>query len=254
MHGSSCVLVTVINVCTCVPDNATPWDARPSASPSLSEVASPIDSLSMPSPSSHLAPAPDLPHLPPLDIPRDPAARDGRTERSKSPQKAELLNPDLMSQGRRAATTSGSSRAKKDGGRSTHKERVVQPAPEGEGGKRGHGGDHKHSRSTRGRSRERSTRDNRESTHSPSSSKLPHTNGNSREDMERYSKAELEQSMARPREPGQNLGEGRTSLPHKNTSSHAAGRKATVSPGPWKIPGSDKLPSTLRTGTSTLSR
>lgn len=31
-------------------------------------------------------------------------------------------------------------------------------------------------------------------------------------------------------------------------------RKATVSPGPWKIPGSDKLPSTLRSGSSTVSR
>ncbi|XP_029019710.1 membrane-associated guanylate kinase, WW and PDZ domain-containing protein 2a isoform X3 [Betta splendens] len=236
-------------------DNAAPWDARPSASPSLSEVASPIDSLSMPSPSSHLAPAPDLPHLPPLDVPRDPVARDGRTERSKSPQKAELLNPDPMSQGRRAAASGGGSRAKKESGRSTHKEHVVQPAAEGEGGKQGHGGDHKHSRSTRGRSRERSARDNREATQSPSSSRLPHTNGNSREDLERYSKAELEQSQARPREPGQSLGEGRPSLPHKSTSiGGGAGRKATVSPGPWKIPGSDKLPSTLRAGTSTLSR
>uniref|UniRef100_A0A8C4HQ76 Membrane-associated guanylate kinase, WW and PDZ domain-containing protein 1 n=1 Tax=Dicentrarchus labrax TaxID=13489 RepID=A0A8C4HQ76_DICLA len=174
-------------------DNAAPWDARPSASPSLSEVAPPIDSLSMSSPSSHLAPAPDPPHLPPLD--------------------AELLNTDPISQGRRAATTSGSGKAKKEGGRSTHK---------------GH--------------------------------RLPHTNGNSREDVERYSggqqQVDSEQSNPRPRELDRGLGESRPSLPNKSTSSSgsAAGRKATVSPGPWKIPGSDKLPSTLRTGTSTLSR
>ncbi|XP_069834297.1 membrane-associated guanylate kinase, WW and PDZ domain-containing protein 2 isoform X4 [Dendropsophus ebraccatus] len=31
-------------------------------------------------------------------------------------------------------------------------------------------------------------------------------------------------------------------------------RKATVSPGPWKIPGSDKLPSSLKSGTSAMSR
>ncbi|XP_069484136.1 membrane-associated guanylate kinase, WW and PDZ domain-containing protein 2 isoform X7 [Ambystoma mexicanum] len=31
-------------------------------------------------------------------------------------------------------------------------------------------------------------------------------------------------------------------------------RKATVSPGPWKIPGSDKLPGVLKAGTSALSR
>ncbi|XP_026218272.1 membrane-associated guanylate kinase, WW and PDZ domain-containing protein 2a isoform X2 [Anabas testudineus] len=241
-------------------DNATPWDARPSASPSLSEVAPAIDSLSMSSPSSHLAPAPDPPHLPDLDVPRDPVARDSRTERSKSPQKAELLNPDLISQGRRLASTGGSTRAKKEGGRSTHKGHRVQPTPEGEGGKEGHSGDPKHSRSTRGRSKERNTGDNREFTDSPSSSKLPHTNG-SREEVECYSnvqqqqQVQLEQSKPRPREVDRSLGESRPSLPIKTTSSgSAAGRKATVSPGPWKIPGSDKLPSTLRTGTTTLSR
>uniref|UniRef100_A0A7N8YKJ4 Membrane associated guanylate kinase, WW and PDZ domain containing 2a n=1 Tax=Mastacembelus armatus TaxID=205130 RepID=A0A7N8YKJ4_9TELE len=203
-------------------DNATPWDAHPSASPSLSEVAPPIDSLSMSSPSSHLGTAPDPSHLPPLDVPRDPVARDSRTERSKSPQKAELLNPEPISQGRRAATTGGSGRAKKEGGRATHKGHRVQPTTEGEGGKEGHSGESKPPRSTRGRSKERNMGDNREPTHSPSTS---------------------------------NLGENRSSLPNKSTSSGSTmGRKVTVSPGPWKIPGSDKLPSTLRTGTSTLSR
>ncbi|XP_056223089.1 membrane-associated guanylate kinase, WW and PDZ domain-containing protein 2a isoform X2 [Seriola aureovittata] len=248
-------------------DNAAPWDARPSASPSLSEVAPPIDSLSMSSPSSHLAPAPDPPHLLPLDVPRDLVARDSRTERSKSPQKAELLNPDPISQGRRAATTGGSGRAKKEGGRSTRKGHRVQPTAEGEGGKEGQSGEPKPSRSTRGRSKERNTGDNRECAHSPSSSKLPHTNGNSRDDVGRYSggrqqqqqQVEPEQGKPRSRELDRSLGESRPSLPNKSTSSSsisssAAGRKATVSPGPWKIPGSDKLPSTLRTGTSTLSR
>uniref|UniRef100_A0A7N8X433 Membrane-associated guanylate kinase, WW and PDZ domain-containing protein 1 n=1 Tax=Mastacembelus armatus TaxID=205130 RepID=A0A7N8X433_9TELE len=181
-------------------DNATPWDAHPSASPSLSEVAPPIDSLSMSSPSSHL-------------------------ERSKSPQKG-------------------------------HR---VQPTTEGEGGKEGHSGESKPPRSTRGRSKERNMGDNREPTHSPSTSKLPHTNGNSREDVERYNsvqqQVELEHSKPRPWELDRSLGENRSSLPNKSTSSGSTmGRKVTVSPGPWKIPGSDKLPSTLRTGTSTLSR
>ncbi|XP_008292325.1 membrane-associated guanylate kinase, WW and PDZ domain-containing protein 2a, partial [Stegastes partitus] len=239
-------------------DNAAPWDARPSASPSLSEVAPPIDSLSMSSPSSHLAPAPDPPHLPPQDVPRDPVARDSRTERPKSPQKAELLNPDPTGQGRRVATTGGSGRAKKEGGRSTHKGHRMQPAADGEGGKEGQSGEPKPSRSTRGRSKERNTGDTREPTHSPSGSKLPHTNGNSREDAERWSggkQVEPEQGKPRPREPDRGQGESRPSLPSKSTSSGiAAGRKVTVSPGPWKIPGSDKLPSTLRTGTSRLSR
>ncbi|KAM4523622.1 membrane-associated guanylate kinase, WW and PDZ domain-containing protein 2a isoform 2-T2 [Fundulus diaphanus] len=216
-------------------DNAAPWDGRPSASPSLSEVGPPIDSLSMPTPSSHLAPASDPPHVPPQNATRDAVARDGQTERSKSPQKAELLlNRDLLVQGGRIAT---SGRAKTDGGRSTHKGHRMQHTTDGEGDKEGQGGEPKPSRSTRGRSKER--------THSLSSSKIPHTNGNSGESAERRGKARL-------RDLDGDLGDSR---PGKSTSSGTtAGRKATVSPGPWKIPGSDKLPSTLRTGASTLSR
>uniref|UniRef100_A0A803TNU3 Membrane-associated guanylate kinase, WW and PDZ domain-containing protein 2 n=1 Tax=Anolis carolinensis TaxID=28377 RepID=A0A803TNU3_ANOCA len=37
-------------------------------------------------------------------------------------------------------------------------------------------------------------------------------------------------------------------------STNTTARKATVSPGPWKIPGSDKLPSVLKSGTSAMSR
>lgn len=246
----------LLTVCVCVPDNAAPWDARPSASPSLSEVAPPIDNLSMPSPSSHLAPALDPPHLPPLDVPRELVAGDGRKERSMSPCRPELLSPDLNSQGRRAATAVGSGRARKEGGRSTHKGHRAQPTTEGEGGKEGQSGEPKPSRSTRGRSKERHPGDNRESNRPPTASMPPHTNGSSREDVEWHSagqQVEPEQNNPRSRGADRGLGESRLSLPNKSTSS-TAGRKATVSPGPWKIPGSDKLPSTLRTGQSTLSR
>ncbi|KAF7246609.1 Membrane-associated guanylate kinase, WW and PDZ domain-containing protein 2 [Varanus komodoensis] len=37
-------------------------------------------------------------------------------------------------------------------------------------------------------------------------------------------------------------------------STNMTARKATVSPGPWKIPGSDKLPGVLKSGTSAMSR
>uniref|UniRef100_A0A8D0FME9 Membrane-associated guanylate kinase, WW and PDZ domain-containing protein 2 n=1 Tax=Strix occidentalis caurina TaxID=311401 RepID=A0A8D0FME9_STROC len=37
-------------------------------------------------------------------------------------------------------------------------------------------------------------------------------------------------------------------------STNTTVRKATVSPGPWKIPGSDKLPSVLKSATSAMSR
>ncbi|KAJ6666345.1 hypothetical protein lerEdw1_000618 [Lerista edwardsae] len=60
-----------------------------------------------------------------------------------------------------------------------------------------------------------------------------------------------------PKEPARKPSE----LPRKghlhsiNThSTNATARKATVSPGPWKIPGSDKLPGVLKSGTSAMSR
>ncbi|KAM8909507.1 membrane-associated guanylate kinase, WW and PDZ domain-containing protein 2a isoform 4-T4 [Spinachia spinachia] len=204
-------------------DNAAPWDARPSASPSLSEVAPPIDDLTVPSPSSHLAP--DPPHLPPPDFLRDPVARDGGTERSKSPRGGGRPNPDPVGPGRRAAS------AQKEGGR-----RGV--------GKEGQSGEPKPPRSTRGRSQERHTGGHGDNTEPPGSSRLPHTNGV--QQLQQH-QGDSEQSRTRPREPEG----GGPGLPGK---SGAAGRKATVSPGPWKIPGSDRLPGTLRAATSTLSR
>ncbi|XP_072257836.1 membrane-associated guanylate kinase, WW and PDZ domain-containing protein 2 isoform X6 [Pyxicephalus adspersus] len=42
--------------------------------------------------------------------------------------------------------------------------------------------------------------------------------------------------------------------PSNTRSTNTAPRKATVSPGPWKIPGSDKLPSSLKSGSSAMSR
>uniref|UniRef100_A0A3Q3AFZ1 Membrane-associated guanylate kinase, WW and PDZ domain-containing protein 1 n=1 Tax=Kryptolebias marmoratus TaxID=37003 RepID=A0A3Q3AFZ1_KRYMA len=221
-------------------DNASPWDGRPSASPSLSEVAPLIDSFSTPSPSSHLASAPDLPHLPPQDVPRD----------GKSPQRPELLIRDPISQARRVAPGGGSSRAKKEGGRSTHQgHRVQQPPADGEGGKEGQSGEPGAFRSSRGRSKERTAGDSRDCAHSPSSSKTQHANGTSRNAGECWSDGK--QGKSRLREPDGGPGESRPS----KSGGTAAGRKATVSPGPWKIPGSDKLPSALRTGASTtLSR
>lgn len=164
-----------------------------------------------------MAPAPDLPLLPPLDVPRDLVAGDGRKEHAKSPQEAELWNLDPNSQGRRVA---------KEGGRSTHK---------GGGGEEA-----KPSRSSRGRSKDRTAEGPGESTQPAGATVLPHTNGNSRDEVD-----------PRPWEQDPGSGDSRLAPPSK---SGTAGRKTTVSPGPWKIPGSDKLPSALRAGTSTLSR
>lgn len=233
-----CVLLMVVSVAVSVPDNASPWDGRPSASPSLSEVAPLIDSLSTPSPSSHLASAPHLPHLPPQDVPQD----------RKSPPRAELLIRDPVSQARRVAAGGGSSRAKKEGGRPTHQgHRVQQPTADAEGCKEGPSGEAGAFRSSRGASKERSAGDSGDGSHCSSSSKVQRSNGTSGGTAERWS----DWKPSKPREPDGGPAESRSG----RSSGTAAGRKATVSPGPWKIPGSDKLPSALRAGAaSTLSR
>lgn len=133
----------------------------------------------------------------------------------RSKSPIEQINP-----GRRAR----SSRAKKEGGRSAQKGTE-------EGGREAL----KLSKTNRGRSKER--KDN--------SKQSPHTNGNSKDDIKHYSGGGIVHKKSN---------EMYQALANNSTSISTAGRKATVSPGPWKIPGSDKLPSTLRSGTSTLSR
>ncbi|KAI5093855.1 membrane-associated guanylate kinase, WW and PDZ domain-containing protein 2 isoform X2 [Silurus meridionalis] len=60
----------------------------------------------------------------------------------------------------------------------------------------------------------------------------------------------VQQVKGQASEPDRGTGERKTARNAANT----AGRKVTVSPGPWKIPGSDKLPSSLRSASSTISR
>ncbi|XP_042153867.1 membrane-associated guanylate kinase, WW and PDZ domain-containing protein 2-like isoform X3 [Oncorhynchus tshawytscha] len=272
-------------------DSTSPWDARPSASPSLSEVALPPDTLTMPSPSSHLTPSqqppgPDLARLPPQEVPREPAVQESRkADRSQSPRKAqtEPQNPDQTGHGRRdrdrpSGSGCSNGRAKqKEGGRSTRRGSCPK-----EGGPVGRdellpgGGEPKSS--SRGRSKERiagesssTSQGKREPTQSPTKGSKPsytNSNGNgssgggtqsgssSHPDVSVGHQGEPAQEKPRPREAERGPGETRPCRPNKSTSSGstAVGRKATVSPGPWKIPGSDKLPSTLRSGTSTVSR
>uniref|UniRef100_A0A6Q2XT05 Membrane-associated guanylate kinase, WW and PDZ domain-containing protein 1 n=2 Tax=Esox lucius TaxID=8010 RepID=A0A6Q2XT05_ESOLU len=228
-------------------DSPSTWDARPSASPSLSEVALLPDPVTTPSPSSHLTPpqqppGPNSAHLPPPEVPREVAARESRrAERSNSPRKApaEPRHTDQTSQGRDRDRTSvsGSRKAKqKEGGRSTRNQSgPKEVGPVGRDGQPPAGGDPKHSKSLpRGRSKERKA------------------GGNAGVGQ----LGEPAPEKPRTREAERGPGEIRTGRPSKSNGSGSSvvGRKPTMSPGPWKIPGSDKLPSTLRSGTSTMSR
>ncbi|KAK7130212.1 hypothetical protein R3I93_019748 [Phoxinus phoxinus] len=117
---------------------------------------------------------------------------------------------------------------------------------------------HKSSRAkSKERKRERSNTPSRKRD-SPKTSPTTDTNmngGNGCLDGSNNQQGSLVPFKALPKEPekGQMSQESRPSHNSK-TSSSASGRKATVSPGPWKIPGTDKLPSTLRSATSTISR
>ncbi|XP_034145943.1 membrane-associated guanylate kinase, WW and PDZ domain-containing protein 2a isoform X3 [Esox lucius] len=269
-------------------DSPSTWDARPSASPSLSEVALLPDPVTTPSPSSHLTPpqqppGPNSAHLPPPEVPREVAARESRrAERSNSPRKApaEPRHTDQTSQGRDRDRTSvsGSRKAKqKEGGRSTRNQSgPKEVGPVGRDGQPPAGGDPKHSKSLpRGRSKERkaggssssASHGKREPAQSPTKgSSHTNSNGNSAAGTQSGCSSHPDAGVGqlgepapekpRTREAERGPGEIRTGRPSKSNGSGSSvvGRKPTMSPGPWKIPGSDKLPSTLRSGTSTMSR
>uniref|UniRef100_A0A672RI23 Membrane-associated guanylate kinase, WW and PDZ domain-containing protein 1 n=1 Tax=Sinocyclocheilus grahami TaxID=75366 RepID=A0A672RI23_SINGR len=205
-------------------DSPAPWDAHTTASPSLSEVAPPLDSLSNPSASSHVNPPTDPPH-------------------TSGPESRAL---EQASVGKRSALAGGvGDGTKQREGSRTNRHSIggksqQQYLDEFAGEPKSHKGSQAKSKERR---RERSNTPSRKRDSPKTSPNDTNMNGGN---------GCLD---AQPKEPekGQMSQESRPSHNSK-TSSSASGRKATVSPGPWKIPGSDKLPSTLRSATSTISR
>ncbi|XP_058272821.1 membrane-associated guanylate kinase, WW and PDZ domain-containing protein 2a isoform X14 [Hemibagrus wyckioides] len=197
-------------------DSPAPWDPNPPASSSVSEVAPPPESLTNTSPtSSHVNPSTEPPHMPLID--------------------AEA--PESCHQGLKAAEKAGAGSSR---GQNRHRE-GSRTRRRSSGGNKGHQNrsDDMKAESNKSRSKERK-RD------------LPKALRGSTE-VNRGSVEGvgiLQQVKGQAREPDRGTGERKTS---KN-SSNMASRKATVSPGPWKIPGSDKLPSSLRSASSTISR
>ncbi|XP_061085844.1 LOW QUALITY PROTEIN: membrane-associated guanylate kinase, WW and PDZ domain-containing protein 2-like [Conger conger] len=189
-------------------DGSAPWDARPSASPSLSEVAPPLDTvLTNPSPSSHPAPPPEPAQpLPPVGG-RDRGPEPGRGRRGES-------------------------------GRSTRRHRGNRAGAKGEG-----------LPESPGARREK-----------PDPAELATGHHNSAPAREkREQRAEKSGKLARNAGSGQSNGNapesrGKAQPNHTPSGGRAPDKKATVSPGPWRIPGSDRLPGTLRSGSSTVSR
>ncbi|XP_041935593.1 LOW QUALITY PROTEIN: membrane-associated guanylate kinase, WW and PDZ domain-containing protein 2a [Alosa sapidissima] len=281
-------------------DNPAPWDAHPTASPSLSEVAAPtLDSArSNPSPPSHLSPPPDPPLLLPSPLETVVAAA-AAAERSQSPWGAEtgvvVGDQAAGAPGQRLpAHHGGSLRASQqsDGGGRTAQQQGGGAAGRGGqlealgGGGAGEPLESKASKSSRARSKERrdgrgssasgtSGRKRADAARSPSRGPRPcHTdsslnggasgpgtgtvpvgsNGGNNGGPDTPASQQRAEHKAQLRELERGGKESRGGGHHATKSSGTSGRKATVSPGPWKIPGSDKLPSTLRSGSSTVSR
>ncbi|RXN10962.1 membrane-associated guanylate WW and PDZ domain-containing 2 [Labeo rohita] len=232
-------------------DSPTPWDAHTTASPSLSEVAPPLDSLSNPSASSHVNPPTDPPHTSSLEAAGPDCSQGPRGPESRALEQASV--------GKRSALAGGvgGGTKQRDGSRANHRS---------SGGKSQQqyldelAGEPKSHKSSRAKSKERRReRSNTPSRKRDSPKTIPNdTNmngGNGCLDGSNNQQGVLVPFKALPKEPekGQMSQECRPSHNSK-TSNSAPGRKATVSPGPWKIPGTDKLPSTLRSATSTISR
>ncbi|XP_051974424.1 membrane-associated guanylate kinase, WW and PDZ domain-containing protein 2-like [Xyrauchen texanus] len=231
-------------------DSPTPWDARTTASPSLSEVAPPLDSLSNPS-ASHVNPPPDPPHTSSLEakVPNS----------SQGPRGSESRALEQASMGKKSGLAGRGGTKHREGGRTN------RCSSEGKG-RQHHDRDElleesyesKPLKSSRAKSKER----RRERSNTPSrkrespKSLQPDTNingGNGNPEGSGNQQGAAVQLKALPKEPVKGHVESRPDRNSKN-SSNPPSRKATVSPGPWKIPGSEKLPSTLRSANSTISR
>lgn len=178
----------------------------------MPEVAPPLESLTNPSPSSHVNPSTEPPHAPLVD-----------TEASES-----------CHQGLKAAEKAGVGSGR---GQNRHREgsRARRRSTGGNKGQQSRSDDAK-AESNKSRSKERK-RDPPKPLRGSAE-----VNGGTVEGI-----GIVQQVKGQARE---GTGDRKTS---KNTSNMAS-RKATVSPGPWKIPGTDKLPSSLRSASSTISR
>ncbi|XP_051746829.1 membrane-associated guanylate kinase, WW and PDZ domain-containing protein 2a isoform X6 [Ctenopharyngodon idella] len=232
-------------------DSPAPWDTHTTASPSLSEVAPPLDSLSNPSASSHVNPPTDPPHTLSLEAAGPDCSQGPRGPESRALEQTSVGKRSAMAGGVGGGTKQreGSRTNRRSSGGKVQQQYLDELA-----------GEPKSHKSSRAKSKER----RRERSNTPSRKRdSPKTSptdtnmngGNGCLDGSNNQQGTLVPFKALPKEPekGQMSQESRPSHNSK-TSSSASGRKATVSPGPWKIPGTDKLPSTLRSATSTISR
>ncbi|XP_031448404.1 membrane-associated guanylate kinase, WW and PDZ domain-containing protein 2 [Phasianus colchicus] len=266
-------------------DEPSSWSAPAATSPGLQEVALSLDDIISPLSSSHIAPPSDPSHQispePTWDIKRE---HDGRKpkelsvnghkkkrlgeqrERSASPKKADRSKHDEpswkgYSEGKTKVT---------DGGRLTSESRAVGHSVMMEAGAREHvcagSSDEQFGRLKKPESKRGGSLSKREDHRSTNTSEKKSAAAPDHAKLD--AGATKTYSSNRCSSPGSDMDhsqrdpDGKPSeFPRKGhlhpistRSTNTTVRKATVSPGPWKIPGSDKLPGVLKSGTSAMSR
>lgn len=266
-------------------DEPNSWSAPSATSPGLPEVALSLDDIISPLSSSHIAPPSDPSHQispePTWDIKREHDVRkpkelsvNGHKKKRLGEQRERSASPKKVDRSKHEeASWKGYSEGKNksiDGGRPTSESQVVGHGVMIEAGTREHvcaeTSDEQFGRlrkpeSKRGGSLSK-REDHKSTTTSEKKSAAASDHGKLDTGATKTYSSNRCSSPAIDMDHSQRDPDGRPNeLPRKGhlhsistRSTNTTVRKATVSPGPWKIPGSDKLPSVLKSGTSAMSR
>ncbi|XP_031962683.1 membrane-associated guanylate kinase, WW and PDZ domain-containing protein 2 isoform X8 [Corvus moneduloides] len=266
-------------------DEPNSWSAPSATSPGLPEVALSLDDIISPLSSSHIAPPSDPSHQispePTWDIKREHDVRkpkelsvNGHKKKRLGEQRERSASPKKVDRSKHEeASWKGYSEGKNkttDGGRPTSESKVVGHSVMIEAGTREHvcagASDEQFGRLRKPESKRGGSLSKKEDHRSTNTSEKKAAAAPDRVKID--TGATKTYSSNRCSSPGSDMDhsqrdpDGKPSeFPRKGhlhsistRSTNTTVRKATVSPGPWKIPGSDKLPSVLKSGTSAMSR
>ncbi|XP_023774755.1 membrane-associated guanylate kinase, WW and PDZ domain-containing protein 2 isoform X6 [Cyanistes caeruleus] len=266
-------------------DEPNSWSAPSATSPGLPEVALSLDDIISPLSSSHIAPPSDPSHQispePTWDIKREHDVRkpkelsvNGHKKKRLGEQRERSASPKKVDRSKHEeASWKGYSEGKNkttDGGRPTSDSKVVGHSVMIEAGAREHmcagTSDEQFGRLRKPESKRGGSLSKKEDHRSTNTSEKK--SAAAPDHVKIDTGATKTYSSNRCGSPGSDMDhsqrdpDGKPSeFPRKGhlhsistRSTNTAVRKATVSPGPWKIPGSDKLPSVLKSGTSAMSR
>ncbi|XP_052644991.1 membrane-associated guanylate kinase, WW and PDZ domain-containing protein 2 isoform X13 [Harpia harpyja] len=266
-------------------DEPNSWSAPSATSPGLPEVGLSLEDIISPLSSSHIAPPSDPSHQispePTWDIKREHDVRkpkelsvNGHKKKRLGEQRERSASPKKVDRSKHEeASWKGYSEGKNkttDGGRPTSESKVVGHSVMIEAGAREHvcagTSDEQFGRLRKPESKRGGSLSKKEDHKSANSSEKKSAAASDHVKLD--TGAAKTYSSNRCSSPGSDMDHSQRDpdgkpgeFPRKGhlhsistRSTNTTVRKATVSPGPWKIPGSDKLPSVLKSGTSAMSR